>query len=518
MNSEEDRIRELIFALRKDFKISKEIVNALSKIGPGVIPHLIDAYKIDDFAFKLKIIETLGKMSELGLTGLVELVDVSDVKIKATILKTIKKMEKYSRETNNRLIDELEAILLWAPLEYKNFQDLTDQINDLQSFRDYLAEILLASKMNRNNTERINEIVFLTFHIYLRKIQNKKINDEMKVFYSKLKENKTIQLIELEDIYKDLLKLDSRLSEIFKSYLTSNFEKFVKRDVDKLLMLMEEKLSRYIIYKACDKNFYLHNYDSTIIRNYINVQFFYRIVEFFTKIDVDALDELTTFENLKGIITELTRDLYYALDDVSLEDIIGAVGRNQSIMNDTVNLDLSVKQLSEVNLENLRDFIYLEFLTLEENQLTTIDISSLQKCINLQHLVLSKNKLSSLDLSPLSKCPKIEWLDFSNNLMTTINLNPLSELVNLLELKLNENKLTSIDLGPLSECNQLLEIDLTKNNIQILDVTPLEKCKQLEFLGIDETTKLLWNKSNIPERENLSQGLQEHYSKLTVAK
>ena len=80
MSLEDESIKELIFALRRDFKISKDIASTLSKMGPKVIPYMINAYKIDDFAFKIRIVETLGKMKELGYSGLIELLDISDFK------------------------------------------------------------------------------------------------------------------------------------------------------------------------------------------------------------------------------------------------------------------------------------------------------------------------------------------------------------------------------------------------------------------------------------------------------
>ncbi|MHA1366163.1 MAG: HEAT repeat domain-containing protein [Candidatus Heimdallarchaeota archaeon] len=111
-------------------------MSALSEIGPGVIPYLIDTYKINDFAFRLKIIETLGKMGEIGLPGLVGLLDHSDIKNKITILKTIRKSNKYTSSINKSIIKKMEGILEWKSIEYTNFQDLEDKIFDVLQFRD----------------------------------------------------------------------------------------------------------------------------------------------------------------------------------------------------------------------------------------------------------------------------------------------------------------------------------------------------------------------------------------------
>ena len=136
MSSEEERINELLFVLRRDISISKDVVKALSEIGSRAIPHLIDSYKIDDLAFRLKIIETLGKMGEEGLPGLIELLDHADIKNKISILKTIRKADGYSSSTNKLIIKIMEGILDWKFIEYTIFQDLEDKVDDVLQFRE----------------------------------------------------------------------------------------------------------------------------------------------------------------------------------------------------------------------------------------------------------------------------------------------------------------------------------------------------------------------------------------------
>ena len=107
MSSEKERIKELLFVLRRDFKISKEVVNALSEIGSSVISYLIEAYQTEDFAFRLKIIQTLGKLGDLGLLGLAELLDHSNMKNKITILKTIRKSDRNVSRINKLIIKKM---------------------------------------------------------------------------------------------------------------------------------------------------------------------------------------------------------------------------------------------------------------------------------------------------------------------------------------------------------------------------------------------------------------------------
>ena len=319
MNSEDERIKELIFALRRDFKISKDIVNTLSKIGSVVVPHLIDAYQIDDFSFRLKIIETLGELGKLGLPGLVKLLDHSDIKNKITIIKTIRKAGGNSKSLNNSIIKKMEEIIEWKDIEYTDFQDLEDQVDDVIQYRDILVNTLLEIDKLNINTDTVKELAFITTHIYLRKLNNQEIKNELNYFYKKLLENKKITALEIEEIYKTIYKLDPRIEKILRSYLKTNIPRIKPDSIEIILKIVEEQLPRGIIYKNCDRNFYVFNYDLDKIRHQPNSSFYYGFIQLFTRKKLDTLTGITSFDNIKGIITEMKRDLCYDLED--LEDL-----------------------------------------------------------------------------------------------------------------------------------------------------------------------------------------------------
>ncbi|MHA1556437.1 MAG: hypothetical protein ACTSPM_05810 [Candidatus Heimdallarchaeota archaeon] len=518
MNSEEERIKELIFALRRDFKISKDVVIALSKIGSAVIPHLIDAYHVDDFAFRLKIIETLSELGELGLPGLVELLDHSDIKTKTTILKTIRKMDVDASSLNNSIIKKMEEITEWKNIVYTNFQNLEDQVDDIIQFRDILVKNLLEINQLDTNTDTVKELAFITTHIYFRKIQNPEVKTELDYLYTKLLENKKITILEFEELYKKIYKIDTLMEKVIRGYLESYNTQIKSETLDVILEIVGEKLARGLIYKNCDRNFYVYNYDSEKVRNLPNHALYLGMVYLFTDEQLDRLTGITTFDSIKGIVTEMKRDLSYDLEEIMLKDIIGEKGANETIKAGIKKLDLSVKKLSSVDLDPLGDCRDLEFLNLSDNKLVTINLEPLMNCENFDFLDLSKNQLTYLDLKPLSNCKKLSWLVLDNNKIYMIDLTPLLNNTNLLELKLKNNALTTLNLDSLKNCTQLIELDLSNNNIKQIDVTPLESCKQLEFLGIDDSMKLLWRKPNLPKEEDMSEGLREHYSRLIIIK
>lgn len=509
------RIEELLFALRRDFSISKEVVNALSKIGPEVIPQIVKAYTIDDFAFQLKLIELLSKLGELGFYGLLELYDQSNLSLKATILKTIKKMETYPSDATNKIVSELQRTLDWPEIEFQGEQELIDKIEDILTIRDNFVDILLNLDQLTVNSDKIRELAFLTFHIYLRKIKNQNILDDLRNCYSKVITSKKITMQEFENIYQELYSVDCRLREIIGYYFEDYTKEMDEASVEKIINLIGEKLARIIIKKNCDKKFYIYNYEPMKVSYVANHKFYLTNFDLFLNENLDDLSGIELIEKLKGIFDEIKRDQDYGTDEIYLKDIIGKVGGNETFWNDIETLDLSVKNLEAVNLQPLSNCLNLKFLTLSENNLRTVDLSPLMYCEQLDFLDLSNNKLTELDLSPLNNSVRMKWLDLSKNRLSTISLAPLGNNQQLIELKLSSNSLYKLDLSPLSNNKQLEEIDLTENQITTLDLSPLEKCEKLEIISVDESTILTWQKQSLPMKKNLPLGLQELYDRIS---
>ena len=147
-------------------------------------------------------------------------------------------------------------------------------------------------------------------------------------------------------------------------------------------------------------------------------------------------------------------------------------------------LDLTLNQLTVIDLSPLSSCTNLLQLTLANNKLTSIDLSPLSSCINLEELCLGDylsppwnpteyNRITSIDLSPLSSCTNLERLSFYANQISNIDISPLSPCTNLEELCLSYNWLANIDLSPLSFCTNLTGLYLDGNWLTSIDLSPL---------------------------------------------
>jgi hypothetical protein len=75
-------------------------------------------------------------------------------------------------------------------------------------------------------------------------------------------------------------------------------------------------------------------------------------------------------------------------------------------------------------------------------------------------LDLSHRRISEIDLRPLAKCENLEVLDLSHNLINEIDLWPLMKCRHLRQLRIRNNQLKRVDVTPLLDCPQLKTIDI----------------------------------------------------------
>ncbi len=154
----------------------------------------------------------------------------------------------------------------------------------------------------------------------------------------------------------------------------------------------------------------------------------------------------------------------------------------KEIRTDTTALNLTEKQLIEVDLSPLQQCTHLITIDLTNNQLTTVDLTSLQYCYTLEVLNLTSNQLTTIDLAPLEHCSNLTRIALSNNRLTAVDLAPLEKNTTLELLDLADNKLTNVDLSPLQQCKYLITLFLQKNKLTKIDLSPLHKCKYLIWL------------------------------------
>ncbi len=99
----------------------------------------------------------------------------------------------------------------------------------------------------------------------------------------------------------------------------------------------------------------------------------------------------------------------------------------ENIYTDTIEIDLSRKNLTFISLWKFNEFPGLQIINLAENKLKGLDLSPLKDCSNLIEFNLTSNDFSSLDINPLVDCENLELLHIDNGVKLIINEDTLKE-------------------------------------------------------------------------------------------
>ncbi len=148
---------------------------------------------------------------------------------------------------------------------------------------------------------------------------------------------------------------------------------------------------------------------------------------------------------------------------------------NESI----IGINLYENQLETIDLSPLKDKQTLRHLDLHGNPLRTVDLTPLKGLKRFNFLYLYNCNLEMIDLTPLGECPDLSRAEFHQNRIKTIDLTPLKHCKGLMRLKLNENQLAEIDLSPLAEVPNLEMVNLDQNQLRVVDLTPLKPCREV---------------------------------------
>lgn len=161
-------------------------------------------------------------------------------------------------------------------------------------------------------------------------------------------------------------------------------------------------------------------------------------------------------------------------------------------------LKLSLMELGIENVEDLKYFKNLKYLSLTDNKIYDFKLSDFPF---LEELYIAKNNLSKIEISNLTSlktfacgvnkltkviinnCPNIETLNLMSNQLNEIDLKSLKKLK---YLTLDSNKLFDIDI---SNNTELIQIIIHNNKLKILNTTNNLKLK-MNGLYIDEDVKI----------------------------
>ena len=163
---------------------------------------------------------------------------------------------------------------------------------------------------------------------------------------------------------------------------------------------------------------------------------------------------------IKGI--EYSTDI--AELDLSLKELTNDDIEPLRKMTKLINLNLALNQISDIS--PLKGLINLTSLSLWYNNIN--DISFIGNLTNLKTLYLFNNQIS--DISPLSGLTNLFSLDLSGNQIDDINV--LSSLTNLAFLDLRQNKIS--DISPLKELTKLFSLHLSGNPLSQSQIEELQ--------------------------------------------
>lgn len=122
----------------------------------------------------------------------------------------------------------------------------------------------------------------------------------------------------------------------------------------------------------------------------------------------------------------------------------------------------------EISLDNFRNLVALEVITLNGNEIVTVQWDTFNHTTSLRELNLSDNKISFLNENILASVQKLEKFWIANNFLS--NNFPKSRYSPLLiEINLSHNRITEIRDNIFQTCNDLEIIILSLNEIIFLN-------------------------------------------------
>jgi len=138
----------------------------------------------------------------------------------------------------------------------------------------------------------------------------------------------------------------------------------------------------------------------------------------------------------------------------------------------TTELDLSDRELTNVQISNLRHLKDLKYLNINDNYLT--DLSCLKGLENMESIHFNNNRVS--DISFMQNMKHLKKISAENNVIDDISV--LSGKTELIEAFFGDNYVT--DITPLSSSRGLVKVGL--NEAQIGDLRALEGMEDLEMV------------------------------------
>jgi Leucine-rich repeat (LRR) protein len=158
---------------------------------------------------------------------------------------------------------------------------------------------------------------------------------------------------------------------------------------------------------------------------------------------------------------------------------------NISNINDQVSLDLSSKDINEIEPNLFHNCQKLEKLSLSRNQLKTLDKNLFANCTSLKKLDFYHNQIDKIEPTLFHKCHKLEKLNLGSNKVKILDKNLFEKCTNLKKIYLDSNNIDEIEPTLFHTCHKLEILDLRSNKVKILDKNLFVNCKNLKKIYLD---------------------------------
>ncbi len=188
-------------------------------------------------------------------------------------------------------------------------------------------------------------------------------------------------------------------------------------------------------------------------------------------------------------ICDRTSQVQEAILDALFPDVVSCAEVTTTHLESIISLDLSFRNISELDSNDLNGLTALSMLPLSNNpSLMTLPAGVFDGLSTLSELYLQSNNLTTLTTVVFNDLTALERLDLGDNDLTTLPAGVFGSLTRLTELRLNQNnQLTMLPAGVFDSLIALKELDLGENNLTTLPDGVFDGLARLELLYLDQT-------------------------------
>lgn len=142
--------------------------------------------------------------------------------------------------------------------------------------------------------------------------------------------------------------------------------------------------------------------------------------------------------------------------------------------NDSIEIDLSNKNISSIDEDTFKNYTHLRYLDLSNNQLKSFKLSD--GATYLIQLDLSNNMIENLDSLAFNN---LNTLILSRNKLKNLGANLFMNLSKLKYLEIRQNKLEQFNLESIRNSESLRSLDLSSNSIGVVRKGDLKNFRSL---------------------------------------